>query len=307
MGKTKVLVIVGSTAIGKTQLALELAIEMNAEIISADSMQIYKYMDIGTAKPTLDEQKRVKHHIIDIMYPDESFSAALFKKRARQAVSSINEEGKTAIVAGGTGLYIKAFTNGLFKSPEANASLRQALWEKTIKGGSSYLHRELENVDPATASTVHPNDFFRIIRALEVCYLTKRPISKQREEHRFKDSPFETLKIGIHSDRQQLYSKIEDRIDNMITNGIVDEVESLLDMGYTRDLNSMKGLGYKQIINHLLGDSLLDDAILQMKQDTKRYAKRQMTWFRADPEINWYTLPNDYQTILQKTKEFFEG
>jgi len=307
MGKIKVLVIVGSTAIGKTQLALELATEINAEIISADSMQIYKYMDIGTAKPTLDEQKRVKHHLIDILCPDESFSAALFKKRARQAVSSINRQGKIAIVAGGTGLYIKALTKGLFKGPKANASLRQTLWEKIKKEGGSHLHRELADVDPATASRLHPNDFFRIIRALEVYYLTRRPISEQHEEHSFKDSPFETLKIGLHLDRQQLYARIEDRIDKMVASGLVYEVKSLLDMGYTGDLNSMKGLGYKQIIEYLLGDPSFDDATLQIKQDTKRYAKRQMTWFRADPEINWHTYPNDYQNILQKTKEFFGG
>ena len=307
MDKIKVLVIVGPTAIGKTQLALELATEMNAEIISADSMQIYKYMDIGTAKPTIDEQKIVKHHMIDILYPDESFSAALFKNRARRAVSSIDGQGKTAILAGGTGLYIKAFTNGLFKGPKADSSLRQTLWGKSTKEGGSHLHRELADVDPVTASSVHPNDSFRIIRALEVYYLTKRPISEQREEHRFKDSPFETLKIGLHSDRQKLYSRIEGRIDKMIANGLVYEVKSLLDLGYTRDMNSMKGLGYKQIIGHLLGASSLYDAALQMKQDTKRYAKRQMTWFRADPEINWHTYPNDYQHILQKTKEFFGG
>jgi tRNA dimethylallyltransferase len=307
MDKIKVLVIVGSTAIGKTQLALELATEINAEIISADSMQIYKYMDIGTAKPTLDEQKRVKHHLIDILCPDESFSAALFKERARQTVSYINRQGKIAIVAGGTGLYIKALTKGLFKGPKANSSLRQALLEKITKEGGSHLHRELADVDPATASRLHPNDFFRIIRALEVYYLTKRPISEQQEEHRFKDSPFETLKIGLHLDRQQLYARIEDRIDKMVANGLVYEVKSLLDMGYTGDLNSMKGLGYKQIIEYLLGDSSLDDATSQIKQDTKRYAKRQMTWFRADPEINWHTYPNDDQDILQKTKEFFGG
>ncbi|MEW6614978.1 MAG: tRNA (adenosine(37)-N6)-dimethylallyltransferase MiaA [Thermodesulfobacteriota bacterium] len=307
MNKTRIVAIVGPTAAGKSQLALELAARINGEIISADSMQVYRYMDIGTAKPTPDEQKKVKHHLIDILYPDEEFSAALFKQEAREAISNVDRQGKVAIVAGGTGLYIKALTRGLFKGPGADQELRRVLRKKAAITGSEALHKELSELDPVTAAKLHPNDSFRIIRAIEVCQLAQKPLSEYHENHGFKDSPFDTFKIGLCIDRQDIYSRIEKRVDRMIATGLVDEVKRLLDMGYTRDLNSMQGLGYKQIAGYLLGEFSLDEAILQVKQGTKRYAKRQMTWFRADPEINWYGYPYDYQGIIQKTKGFLDA
>lgn len=307
MNKTKIVVIAGPTAIGKSRLALELATEIDAEIISADSMQVYRYMDIGTAKPTPEEQGRIAHHLIDILCPDEGFSAALFKQRATKVISYLNRQGKSAIVAGGTGLYIKALTRGLFEGPGANPELRWTLKKKAASAGGECLYRELTEIDPVTAARLHPNDSFRIIRALEVYQLTQRPLSEHHEKHNFKESPFETLKLGLYLDRQEICSRIENRVDRMISIGLVDEVKSLLNMGYTRDLNSMQGLGYKQIISSLLGESSLDEGISQLKRDTKRYAKRQMTWFRADPKINWFIYPDDYAGILQKTKEFLEA
>ena len=307
MNKTRIVAIVGPTAVGKSQLALELAARINAEIISADSMQVYRYLDIGTAKPTPDEQKKVKHHLIDILYPDEEFSAALFRQEAGEAISNVDGQGKVAIVAGGTGLYIKALTGGLFKGPGADQELRRVLKKKAVLAGNDCLYRELSELDPVTAARLHPNDSSRIIRAIEVCRLTKKPLSEYHEKHGFKDSPFDTFKIGLYIDRQDIYSRIEKRVDRMIAIGLVDEVKCLLDMGYTRDLNSMQGLGYKQITGYLLGEFSLDEAISQVKQGTKRYAKRQMTWFRADPEINWYGYPYDYSRIIQKTKEFLEA
>ena len=297
----------GSTAAGKSQLALELVTRINSEIISADSMQVYRYMDIGTAKPTPAEQKKVKHHLIDIRFPDEGFSAALFNQQAREAISNVDRQGKVAIVTGGTGLYIKALTRGLFKGQGADPELRRVLRERAAFAGSEYLHKELSELDPVTAARLHPNDSFRIIRAIEVCRLTQKPLFEYHEKHSFKDSPFDTFKIGLYIDRQYLYSRIEERVDRMVAIGLVDEVKRLLDMGYTRYLNSMQGLGYKQIAGYLSGEFSLDEAILQAKQGTKRYAKRQMTWFRADPEINWYGYPYDYQGIIQKTKEFLEA
>jgi len=307
MDKTRIVAIVGPTAVGKSQLALELAARINAEIISSDSMQVYRYLDIGTAKPTPDEQKKVKHHLIDILYPDEEFSAALFKQGAREAISNIDGQGKVAIVAGGTGLYVKALTRGLFKGPGADQELRQVLRKKAVIAGTESLYRELSELDPVTAARLHPNDSSRIIRAIEVCRLTKKPLSEYHEKHSFKDSPFDTFKIGLYIDRQDIYSRIEKRVDRMVAIGLVAEVKCLLDMGYTRDLNSMQGLGYKQIAGYLLGEFSLDEATLQVKQGTKKYAKRQMTWFRADPEINWYEYPYDYQGIIQKTKGFLEA
>ena len=303
--KTKIIIIIGPTSIGKSQLALDLANEFDTEIISADSMQIYRYMDIGTAKPTPDEQRWVKHHLIDVLYPDEAFSAELFRQRATTAISNVNRQGKIAIVAGGTGLYVKALTGGLFDGPGADPQLRQELKEKAAKEGSQSLYRELTEIDPVTAARLHHNDSFRIIRALEVYQLTQRPLSKHHDKHNFKKSPFETLKICLHlEDRQRLYSRIEHRADRMMAAGLVDEVKSLLTMGYTADLKPMQALGYKQITGYLSGEFSLDESILRLKRDTKRYAKRQMTWFRADPEINWYTYPDDYGEILRKTKGF---
>ncbi|MFH1625558.1 MAG: tRNA (adenosine(37)-N6)-dimethylallyltransferase MiaA [Pseudomonadota bacterium] len=307
MNKIKIVVIVGPTAAGKSQLAFELATQMDAEIVSADSMQVYRHMDIGTAKPSRDEQSKVKHHLIDILSPDEEFSAALFSQRAREAISLVDREGKIAIVAGGTGLYIKALTRGLFKGPGADLQLRRMLREKAALGGNGCLYRELLEIDPVTAARLHPNDSFRIIRALEVYRLTQRPLSEYQDQHGFKESPFETLKIGLDVERQALYSRIEKRVDRMVAIGLADEVRSLLDMGYTRDLNSMRGLGYKQITGYLLGEFSLDEAILQLKCDTKRYAKRQLSWFSADAEINWLSYPKDYPEIRERTKEFLQA
>jgi len=306
MDKTKILIIVGPTAIGKTRLSLDLACETNGEIISADSMQIYKYMDIGTAKPTPDERKKAKHHLVDILFPDEEFSAALFKERAGKIISDLDKQDKTPIVTGGTGLYIKALTRGLFESPPVDRDIRQSLQERAASVGSECLHRELAEIDPTTAARLHPNDLLRIIRALEVYQSTKIPLSEHHEKHSFSDSPFETLKIGLTLDRQQLYTRIEDRVDKMIITGLVDEVKSLLNMGYTMDLNSMQALGYKQIILHLSGDISLDEAISLIKRDTKRYAKRQITWFNADPEIIRYSSGDKYTKILQRAKDFLK-
>jgi len=306
MNKPKIVVIVGPTAIGKSSLALEIACKISGEIISADSMQVYRHMDIGTAKPTPDEQRKVRHYLIDILSPDEQFSAALFRQKAGDIISSLNKEEKTAIVAGGTGLYIKALTRGLFKGPGTDQELRQTLRERATQTGSESLYRELTGVDPVTAARLHPNDTSRIIRALEVYKSTKRPLSKYHEKHRFKDSPFEAIKIGLYIDRQQLYSRIENRVDRMVAVGLVGEVKSLLDMGYSRDLNSMQGLGYKQITAYLSGELSFDEAISQIKRDTKRYAKRQMTWLRADREIIWHVYPDNYPEILHKIKGFLE-
>jgi len=230
MNKTRIVAIVGPTAAGKSQVALELAANINAEIISADSMQVYRYMDIGTAKPTPDEQKKVRHHLIDILYPDEEFSAALFKQEAREAIYSVDRQGKVAIVAGGTGLYIKALTRGLFKGPGADQELRRVLRKKAAITGNESLYKELSELDPVTAARLHPNDSFRIMRAIEVWQLTKKTLSEYHENHSFRDSLFDTFKIGLCIDRQDIYSRIEKRVDRMITTGLVDEVKRLLDM-----------------------------------------------------------------------------
>lgn len=304
--KIPLVIILGPTAVGKSELALELAQKFSFEIINADSMQLYRGMDIGSAKPSLKERSLVTHHLIDIKDPDEEFSAAQFKNEARNIIFSLTQEGKWALVVGGTGFYLKALTKGLFPAPSADLKLRRKLREKGEAKGKWYLYQELEKVDPEAASKIHPNDDFRIIRALEVFYLTGKPISQQQKKHQFKHSPFIVLKIGLMRDRKEIYHRIEQRVDKMIKSGLVEEVKQLSKRGYPLTIKPFQSLGYKQILNYLQGDLSLDEAVSLIKRNTKRYAKRQLTWFRKDPEIKWFTLPQQFFEISEAIKKFLK-
>lgn len=304
--KIPLVIILGPTAVGKSELALELAQKFSFEIINADSMQLYRGMDIGSAKPSLKERSLVTHHLIDIKDPDEEFSAAQFKNEARNIIFSLTQEGKWALVVGGTGFYLKALTKGLFPAPSADLKLRRKLREKGETKGKWYLYQELEKVDPEAASKIHPNDDFRIIRALEVFYLTGKPISQQQKKHQFKHSPFIVLKIGLMRDRKEIYHRIEQRVDKMIESGLVDEVKQLCKKEYPLTIKPFQSLGYKQILNYLQGDLSLDEAVSLIKRNTKRYAKRQLTWFRKDPEIKWFTLPQQFFEISEAIKKFLK-
>lgn len=304
--KIPLVIILGPTAVGKSELALELAQKFSFEIINADSMQLYRGMDIGSAKPSLKERSLVTHHLIDIKDPDEEFSAAQFKNEARNIIFSLTQEGKWALVVGGTGFYLKALTKGLFPAPSADLQLRRKLREKGETKGKWYLYQELEKVDPEAASKIHPNDDFRIIRALEVFYLTGKPISQQQKKHQFKHSPFIVLKIGLMRDRKEIYHRIEQRVDKMIKSGLVEEVKQLSKRGYPLTIKPFQSLGYKQILNYLQGDLSLDEAVSLIKRNTKRYAKRQLTWFRKDPEIKWFTLPQQFFEISEAIKKFLK-
>ena len=226
--KPKIIVICGPTGIGKTAVGIELAEKLGGEIISADSMQIYRYMDIGTAKPTAAEQGRVRHHMIDIVDPDEDFDAVGFARIAREKVMKLHQKGVCPVVAGGTGLYIKALLQGLFQTPPANPEIRERLNQEAAESGSSHLHGRLKQVDPETAARLHPNDTYRIIRALETIETTGKSISEHHQDHGFKDEPFDALKIGLQMDRQKLYDRIDRRVDLMIEAGFVDELKNLL-------------------------------------------------------------------------------
>ena len=287
MGKIKIVAVVGPTASGKSMLAMELTARFNGEIVSADSMQVYRFMDIGTAKPTQEQRQRVPHHLIDIADPDEEFNAARYSEEASRAIHDIHERGKNVFVVGGTGLYIRALTKGLFKGPGSDMRLRN---EFAILGsrseGARYLYEKLKEIDPEAASRIHPNNMARIVRALEVYYLTNKPISVFQKEHGFSEEPYDVLKVGLSIDKRFLYKRIEDRVDSMIEAGLVAEVRRLLAMGYSPDLKAMRGLGYKEIAGYIQNKYSLEDAIMEIKKNTRRYAKRQMTWFRKEVDIS---------------------
>ena len=285
--KPKIVVICGPTAIGKTTVAIDIAQKINGEIISADSMQIYRYMDIGTAKPASEEQARVTHHMIDIVDPDEHFDAAQFSARARNRVLEIQNRGAVPYVVGGTGLYIKSLIHGMFQSRPVDPAIRERLKAEAEKFGPKYLHQRLRKYDRDTAAKLHPNDAYRIIRALETVEATGKSISDYHREHKFGETPFHVLKIGLTIERDLLYDRINQRVDAMIQDGLLDEVKSLLRKGFSPDLKSMQSIGYRHMLDHLQTRLPWDECIRTMKRDTRRYAKRQLTWFNADSEIVW--------------------
>jgi tRNA dimethylallyltransferase len=305
--KPKIVVIVGPTASGKSTAAVELAQHFGAEIINADSMQVYRYMDIGTAKPSSEQRRLVPHHLIDILYPDEEFSAALFREEARQAISDVGARDKKAMVVGGTGLYIKALTSGLIRGGEIDPAIRARLQAEAQAKGREHMYRRLEEVDPTTAAHLHPHDTYRIIRALEVYERTGRLISALRQRHLFQEAPFQALKIGLQTKREDLYRRIDARVDAMIRQGLKEEVQRLIEMGYAPTIKAMQSLGYKQMTAHLQEEYDLAEAIRLIKRNTKRYAKRQITWFKADPEIRWVGHPRDREEILRMVEGFLRN
>ncbi len=301
--KPKVIVICGPTGVGKTAVGIQLAEKLDGEIISADSMQIYRYMDIGTAKPTADEQTRIIHHMINIVDPDEDFDAVRFAKMAREKVMQLYQRGVTPLVVGGTGLYIKALLQGLFQSNPVDPEIRERLKKEAAEFGSSALYERLKQVDPDTADRLHPNDSYRITRALETIESTGRSISEHQQDHGFSDQPFNALKICLQIDRQKLYDRIDQRVDLMIEAGFVDEVKKLLGMGYSADLKSMQSIGYRQMVEFIGGRLSWDECVRTLKRDTRRFAKRQFTWFGADQQIQWYE-PDQLNEIVRLVEGF---
>jgi tRNA dimethylallyltransferase len=287
VSKPNIIVICGPTGLGKTAVSIDLALAFHGEIIGADSMQIYRYMDIGTAKPTLNEQAQVHHHLIDIVDPDEPFDAAMFAKMAGERIMTLHAEGMVPFVVGGTGLYIKALVHGLSHAGPADTDVRKRLKEAELLHGSGFLYDRLITCDREAAKRIHPNDTFRIIRALEVYEATGMPISQYSKDHGFEKKRFHVLKIGLHMEREALYDRINQRVDAMIEAGLLDEVKKLLAMGYSEDLKSMQSIGYRHMVDFMQGRMAWEETVRSMKRDTRRYAKRQMTWFKADTEIVW--------------------
>ncbi len=283
----QILAVTGPTASGKTALALRLAELLGSEIISADSMQVYRGMEIGTAAPTPEEQARVRHHLVSFLPPDALYSAGEFERLARPLVEALNTQGKPAIVAGGSGLYLRALIDGLFPGPEKNDALRAQLHAEAETQGVAALYARLQAEDPEYASVIHANDLRRIVRALEVLELTGHPLSAQHREHRTQLQGYSCVQIALEHPREALYDRINRRVDAMFAAGFLDEVQRLLDAGYAAQLDRLRSLGYREAARHLLGECGLEEATEAMKQSTRRFAKRQLTWFRADPRIVW--------------------
>jgi len=299
--KQKLVVITGPTASGKSSLAMELARQFGGEIINADSMQVYRGMDVGTAKVTIMERRAVPHHLIDVVDPDEAFNAAIYRSLAMPLLSELHTREKMSFVVGGTGLYIKTLLGGLFPSPASDQDLRERLHREWEELGSASLHERLKSLDPESAQKIHPNDKLRVIRALEVIHQTNKPLSTLMRNHGFGDHSFRALKICLYMDRERLYDRIDQRSAEMIEAGLARETEALLAKGYSPDLKPMKSLGYRHMVRFLKGEWGLDEAILQLQRDTRRYAKRQLTWFRADPEMLWLE-PGALDVMITKIK-----
>ena len=305
--KPRLLVILGPTASGKSRLAMEIAGALDGEIVSSDSLQVYKHLDIGTAKPSLEERARAAHHLIDILEPDEEFNAGTFRREASSVIKSLSAAGKKIIVAGGTYLYVKALLSGLIEGLPADSGLRAALSKERLEHGTEHLYRRLVSIDPESASKIHPNDYIRTERALEVYELTGQKMSLLQSRHEFGVHNYEYVKIGINVQREELRRRIDERVDGMISAGLVDEVRGLRSMGYGPGLKPMQSIGYKEINAYIDGEIGLERAVELIKRDTKRFAKRQMTWLRADEEIHWLDIPGDMEKVMEIAEILFRG
>lgn len=289
--KPQVLVVAGPTASGKTALGVALAKKLDGEIISADSMQIYKYMNIGTAKVTVEEMQGVPHHLVDCISPDEEFSVAKYKAAALEAIETILSKGKLPIIIGGTGLYINSLTLPWdFQKKDSDEIIRWRLTAEAEVMGKEALYERLQSVDPATAAIVHPNNLNRIIRALEIYELTGKPKSYFDEETKKQAVPYDYLILGLDWDRERLYDRINRRVDRMIEEGLIEETKMLIERGYDWNLTALKAIGYKELRPYLEGESTLSEAVTVLKRDSRHYAKRQMTWFRKDKRIQWLKM-----------------
>lgn len=297
--------IVGPTASGKTRLSIELAKEINGEIISADSMQIYKYMDIGTAKPDTEEMSGIKHYLINEVFPDEEFNVAKYRELANGYIDQVLKNGKHPIIVGGTGLYINSMIYNInFSETISDWEYRDELKQEAEEKGNRFIYDRLVEVDPEAAAKIHENDIKRVIRALEVFKHTNKTMTYHNNLSRLMPPPYRYLVFGLKWDREKLYGRIEKRVDLMFENGLLEEVKKLSTMGYDRKLIAMQGLGYKEIFCYLKGEATLNEAVNIVKRDTRRYAKRQITWFKRIEELNWLEIDEktDIKDLVKNIK-----
>lgn len=308
--KQPLIVLTGPTAVGKTSLSIQLAKAIGGEIISADSMQVYRHMDIGSAKVTADEMEGVSHHLIDVLEPDQDFNVVTFQHMAKEALQGIYNRRRIPIIAGGTGFYIQALLYDIdFKENEDGSPVRRELEELAAREGEAapaVLHAMLEEIDHESAARIHANNVKRVIRAIEYYRLTGGKISVHNQEERTKESPYDFLYYVVNTERPVLYARIDRRVDQMMENGLVEEVRTLKSMGCHRGQTSMQGLGYKEILDYLDGRCTLDEAVYVLKRDTRHFAKRQLTWFKRERDVRWLNLPdfgNDVSLVLDRIIE----
>lgn len=310
MEKQPMVILTGPTAVGKTNLSIELAKRINGAIISADSMQVYKYMDIGSAKIMPQEMQEIKHYLIDELLPSDEFNVFIFKKMAKKALEEIYSNDQIPIIVGGTGFYIQALLYDIdFTEQDTDIAYRNKLSEFAAVNGNHALHEKLKNIDPVSYETIHENNVKRVIRALEYYHNCSEPISKHNDSERQKESPYNFAYFVLNDERKRLYDRIDKRVDIMVENGLVEEVKKLKNMGYTSDMVSMKGIGYKEILSSLDGAYDIDEAVEKVKQESRRFAKRQLTWFRREKETIWLEKEEysyDDNKILSKIKEILE-
>lgn len=302
----RVLVLVGPTASGKTPISLIIAEELEGEIISADSRQIYKFMDIGTAKPTPEERTRVRHYFVDELTPDHEFNAGEFGHRGREIIDDIFARRKQPLVVGGSGLYIQSLVDGFFDAPPKDSELREKLYERLHREGGAALLKELQNVDPVAAAEMLPTNTRRIVRALEVFHLTGTPLSQHHAMQRTERN-FEPVFVGLQWERKELYRKINERVDRMMAIGFIEEVEMLRRKGYDPSLNALQTVGYREVFDYFEGKTTKDRMIELIKQNSRRYAKRQLTWFNHDKRIKWFHMSNekDLGEVAKSICEYF--
>lgn len=299
------LILCGPTAAGKTALALDLARNFPLEIISADSRQVYRGMDIGTAKATPEEQALVRHHLIDVVNPDQDFTVAQFADLAHTAIAEVFARKQRPALVGGTGLYIQILTEGLIDVPGADAELRRELLDRENTEGPGSLYRLLQQSDPDTAQRLFPRDVVRIIRALEVAQLTGQPLSALQRQHGFSERPYRTLKLAVAMEREQLYQRIDRRVEAMFAAGLLEETRGLLEQGYAADSKAMRTIGYREAIACLRGEATEDETIAAIQLATRRYAKRQLTWLRRDKSIIWVDYSRESARILSLIENFY--
>lgn len=299
----KLIVLTGPTAVGKTELSIELAKIIGGEIISADSIQVYKYMDIGSAKISKDEMQEIPHYLIDEIEPDEDFNIYIFKKKTEEYINKIYEKGKVPIIVGGTGFYIQSVLYDVnFDQTDDEHSYRKELEQLAIEKGNQYLHDMLRECDPTSADKIHYNNTKRVIRALEFYKENGYPISKHNETQKQNESPYNFIYFVLNDDRELLYNRINKRVDKMFAEGLIEEVDGLLKKGYSKDLTSMQGIGYKEVVSYLEGNLSKDEAIELVKKNTRHFAKRQLTWFRREKEvtmINYNDFNYDKKSVLE--------
>lgn len=299
----KIVIVCGPTGVGKTSFAIELAKRFGGEVVGADSMQIYRQMDIGTAKPTPEEKAAIFHHMVDIVDPDEDFDAAAYGRCARLSVEQLLTAKLLPFVVGGTGLYIKALVYGLFEGRKSDPDVRKRLQARLEEEGVAALHGSLRDQDPIAAERIHPNDAYRIQRALEVIETTGSAITDLHDAHRFQKARYQTLQIGLTLPRKLLYDRIDRRVDQMIAAGLLEEVQGLLARGYDPSQKSMQSLGYRHMVGFVKGETTWEEALRTLKRDHRRYAKRQITWFKAVPGMNWMA-PDQLETAAGMVARF---